>query len=155
MFSSQGPSRAGSRRPGQQPQRAGAGGSRLPSVAVPTPPRTPRTNNLPLQVASPFSGQNVSRYHTPISTPMQPLRTQHHGAAGLPITRQQPRDFTASAGMGEMDVDARSELAYSQAGTEGGGKIATRQYANRPELSVALSAQLPRELQKVLATCGR
>lgn len=52
-----------------------------------------------------------------------------------------------------MDVDARSELAYSQAGTEGGGKIATRQYANRPELSVALSAQLPRELQKVLATC--
>ncbi|KAG8948275.1 hypothetical protein FRC04_009913 [Tulasnella sp. 424] len=87
---------------------------------------------------------------------MQPLRMQHYGggAAGLSSTRQQqPRDFTATTtGMGEMEVDARSEFSYSQAGAEG-AKVATKQYANRPELSVALSAQLPRELQKVLATC--
>ncbi|KAG9005375.1 hypothetical protein FRB90_010415 [Tulasnella sp. 427] len=144
MFSSQGPSRAGSRRPGQRPAAGGSGGNRLPSVSVPTPPRTPRNTNpnLPLQVASPFSGQNVSMYHTPISTPMQPLRTY----AGR--QHQQPtRDFA-------MDVDAQSEaVSYSQAGGAESTNDDAKKYANRPELSVALSAQLPRELQKVLATC--
>ncbi|KAG8900327.1 hypothetical protein FRB99_006115, partial [Tulasnella sp. 403] len=130
MFTSTVPSRAGSRRPG--PPQASNIPSRHASVAQ-SPPRTPRIGTTTIPVGSPVSGAQVSRYATPTSTPRQPLRAAH--------TRISPRGI-------DVDMDGRSE--FSHLSGDGTGSPPTL-YVNRPELSVELSSQLPREVQRVLA----